>query len=229
MNLAPEQLREISIDCAKTANVGIHITENSYFFGFIDRFARLLQSRLFAEFQKLKDSRVSELEDQFAAEKDKAFELVAENAELAAKLKALEDQEPVAYQADDGSIYTSSEVDGCICEHHRKLYAAPVAPSVPEDKCDALAAQNAQLREALQATEPDWSHSVQKMCEAALSLPNLSTSILAKRDAKVLKRAFDKVIDKFDRFARPFTLSELRKQAARMAAELEANAQGDKP
>lgn len=131
MKLTPEQLIEISMKAGATAfHNDVRNTDDCLKFA----------EHLFAEFQKLQDSRISDLELMLAAQKDewgKAYEIgmlaIHERDQLAAKLKAMEEQEPVAWMYPDqdgplrGKVFVGGAKQGDI-----PLYAAPVATSVTE-------------------------------------------------------------------------------------------------
>lgn len=137
----PEQLREMALRAGlyKKSSMGTEAIV-------LGNCSVKTVARLFAEFQKLQDSRIAELEAEVARLKTVPMkyrrmefnaQLQKENEELAAKLKLRDEQEPVAtvIDRDNCRVWWSDKFTHIsqAPANNTKLYAAPVAaPAIPE-------------------------------------------------------------------------------------------------
>lgn len=158
MNITPEQLHEIALRVSYLTHIQISQGMSNGEKQLID-----YTTRLFAEFQKLQDSRVVELarsllltEHKFDMQHAANIAIAKEYDQLVAKLTALEEQEPVAWVPLADSQWMSIVNHKCCFadfdkeeavhlavrmteEKLRELNAAPVVPSVLEGKEFSLA------------------------------------------------------------------------------------------
>lgn len=199
MNMTPEQLREIALRVA---------CEKAMMFGKdeIVSFA----AALFAEFQKLPEG----LEPVAVVDDSGVIIVCRYDYKPGDKLysvppdltKRIEEAEEIAFRASEAHVVTMqramtaeakvAELEGAL---HAEKYAHSGSNAAKFEawrKCDELAAQNAQLREALEIVidcRPIGYETLtaprERKIRETLALPDLASSILRKRDTQVLRNA----------------------------------------